>query len=145
MAATRIRVTLRYIEVLDRKDLDEYGEFVFRFKTTIPERGVEQEVRLPESGHYSVSDHPSMNRLKLDRVIFEGEIDDGETMVLEATGEELDLLTPNDHLEAYRRVFSGSVSEWVGRHSPWDEGSDAAVDPEQLKDWRFAFAIEDVS
>jgi hypothetical protein len=84
MPPTRIRVTLRYIEVLDRKDFDEYGEFVFRFKTTVPQRDIERAVRIPESGHYSVSDHPSMNKLKLDKVIFEGEVWDGDTMVLEA-------------------------------------------------------------
>jgi hypothetical protein len=145
MPPTRIRVTLRYIEVLDRKDLDEYGEFVFRFKSTIPERGVERTVRLPESGHYSVSDHPSMNRLKMDKVIFEDEVHDGDTLVLEATGEELDMLSPNDQLVPYRREFAGPVSSWVGRHSPWDEGSDEAKDPEQLDDWRFSYEIEDVS
>lgn len=145
MDPTRLRITLRYIEVLDRKDLDEYGEFVFRFKTTIPERNTEHAVRLPESGHYSVSDHPSMNRLKLDKVIFEGEVADGETLVLEATGEELDFLTPNDHLVPYRRAFTGPVAGWLGRHSPWDEGSDHAKDPEQLEDWRFSFEIENVT
>lgn len=145
MDPTRIRITLRYIEVLDRKDLDEYGEFVFRFKASIPERDVEQATRLPDSGHYSVSDHPSMNRLKLDRVIFEGDVADGETLVLEATGEELDLLTPNDHLAPYRRVFTGPVSGWLGLHSPWDEGTDNARDAEQLEDWRLSFEIENVS
>jgi hypothetical protein len=145
MPPTRIRVTLRYIEVLDRKDLDEYGEFVFRFKTSIPERGLERSVRLPESGHYSVSDHPAMNKLKLDKVIFEGEVWDGDTLVMEASGEELDLFTPNDQLAPYRREFTGSVQDWIGRHSPWDEGTDDVTDPEQLDDWRFAFMIEDVT
>lgn len=145
MPSTRIRVTLRYIEVLDRKDLDEYGEFVFRFKASIPQRDVESAVRLPESGHYSVSDHPAMNRLKLDKVIFEGDVADGDTLVLEASGEELDMLTPNDQLVPYRREFTGPVSGWIGRHSPWDEGSDDVADPEQLDDWRFSFEIENVS
>jgi hypothetical protein len=145
MPPTRIRITLRYIEVLDRKDFDEYGEFVFRFKTSVPEREVERAVRIPESGHYSVSDHPSMNKLKLDKVIFEGEVWDGDTMVLEANGEELDLLTPNDHLAPYRREFTGPVSSWLGRHSPWDEGSDDVKDPEQLDDWRFMFEINDIT
>jgi hypothetical protein len=144
MPPTRIRVRLRYIEVLDRKDLDEYGEFVFRFKASIPERGVERAVRLPESGHYSVSDHPAMNKLKLDKVIFEDEVWEGDTLILEASGEELDLLTPNDKLTPYRREFTGPVGGWLGRHSPWDEGSDDVIDPEQLDDWRFAFEIEDV-
>jgi hypothetical protein len=145
MSPNRIRVTLRYIEVLDRKDLDEYGEFVFRFKASIPEREVERSVRLPESGHYSVSDHPAMNRLKLDKVIFESEVSDGDTLVLEASGEELDFLSPNDQLAPYRREFSGPVSSWIGRHTPWDEGTDDVADPEQMDDWRFSFEIEDIS
>jgi hypothetical protein len=142
MAATRIRVTLRYVEILDRKDLDQYGEFVFRFKGSVPQKGTEQSVRIPESGHLEISDHPSMNRRTLDTVIFEGEVADGETLVLEATGEELDFLTPNDKLAPYRREFTGTVADWIGEHTPWDEGSDDATDPEQLDDWRFAFSIE---
>lgn len=144
MAATRIRVTLRYIEILDRKDLDEYGEFVFRITASVPEQDTQRTVRLPESGHYSVSDHPSMNKLKLDKVVFEGEVRDGDTLVLEATGEELDMLTRNDELTPYRRVFTGPVTGWVGRHSPWDEGAEDVSDPEQLEDWRLAFEVEDI-
>ncbi len=145
MPPTRIRIILRYIEILDRKDLDEYGEFVFRFKTSIPDRGVEREVRIPESGHYSISDHPSMNRLRLDKVLFEGEAADDDTLVLEASGEELDILSPNDQLEEYRREFTGPVAKWIGRYSPWDEGSDEVTDSEQLEDWRLSFEIEDIS
>jgi hypothetical protein len=145
MAATRIRVTLRYVEILDRKDYDEYGEFVFHFRASVPQRGAEQTVRIPETGHLEISDHPSMNRRTLDQVIFEGELADGETLVLEARGEELDLLTRNDQLAPYRREFVGPVSTWLGEHSPWDEGSDDVADPEQLDDWRFKFAIEQVA
>lgn len=142
MAATRIRVTLRYVEILDRKDLDEYGEFVFTFKGSVPERDVVQEIRIPETGHLSISDHPAMNRLSMNKVVFEGEVADGETMVLEANGEELDMLSPNDHLAPYRREFTGPVADWLGEHTPWDQGSDEEADPEQLGDWRFGFAIE---
>ncbi|HUG41328.1 MAG TPA: hypothetical protein VMM12_12645 [Longimicrobiales bacterium] len=142
MAGTRIRITLRYLEVLDRKDLDDYGEFVFRFKGSVPERGVVQETRIPETGHYSISDHVAMNRLTLDKVVFDGEVQDGETLVLEATGEELDRLSANDYLAPYRREFTGPVSGWIGDHTPWDEGSDDVTDPEQLGDWRFAFRID---
>lgn len=142
MAAQRIRVTLRYLEILDRKDLDEYGEFVFRFKSSVPQRGAKQEVRIPETGHLSISDHPSMRRLSMDKVVFEGEVEDGDSLVLEATGEELDRLSANDQLVPYRREFTGPVSGWIGEHTPWDQGSDDVADPEQLGDWRFAFAIE---
>lgn len=142
MAATRIRVTLRYLEILDRKDLDEYGEFVFKFSGSVPDREETQEVRIPEKGHLSISDHPAMNRLSINTVIFEGEVEDGETLVLEATGEELDMLSANDELTPYRREFRGDVADWLGEHTPWDQGSDDAADPEQLGDWRFGFAIE---
>ena len=143
MASTRIRVILHYVEILDRKDLDEYGEFVFRFKGSVPQRGLEQGVRIPESGHLEISDHPSMNRRTLNQVIFDGEVADGETLVLEASGEEIDFLSPNDHLADYRREFVGPVASWLGQHSPWDQGSDDVADPEQLDDWRFKFSIEE--
>jgi len=141
--AKKIRVTLRYIEILDSKDLDGEGEFVFEFKGSIPERGEEQALRIPDSGHLSISDHPSMRKVTLNKVFFEGEVEDGETLVLEATGEEFDRFSANDHLQAYRREFTGDVAGWLGEHSPWDEGSADVKDPEQLGDWRLAFAIEE--
>lgn len=143
MAARRIRITLRYVQILDRKDMDEYGEFVFRFKGRVPDAAIEQETRIPESGHLSISDHPSMNKVTLNTVVFEGEVADGQTLVLEANGEELDKMSANDALAPYRREFTGSVADWIGEHTPWDQGSDDVTDPEQLGDWRFAFAIED--
>ncbi len=48
MAATSIRVTLRYVEILDSKDADGRGEFYFNFKGAVPERGEEQTLRIPE-------------------------------------------------------------------------------------------------
>ena len=142
MAATHVRVTLRYVEILDRKDLDQYGEFVFTFKTSIPEREMVQETRVPESGHLSISDHPSMNRVSVDTVIFDDTISEGESLVLEAEGQELDKISGNDAVTPYRRKFTGPVSGWVGEHTPWDQGTDTEADPEQLGDWRFGFAIE---
>lgn len=144
MAATRIRVTLHYVEILDRKDLDEYGEFVFHFAVSIPQRDLRQETRIPDSGHLSISDHPSMNRVTLDRVLFEGDVSDGETLVVEGSGVELDRVSKDDELASYRREFTGPVAGWLGRHSPWDEGSDTRRDTEQLEDWRLAFRIEEV-
>jgi len=142
MATTHIRVTLRYVEILDSKDLDEHGEFVFQFKGSVPERDVEQTVRIPESGYMSISDHPSMNKVTMDRVIFEGEVNEGEALVLEGSGEELDKLSANDQLNPFRREFTGSPAEWAGSYSPWDEGSATDTDPEQLGDWRIAYDIE---
>ena len=144
MAAKRLRVKLRYIEILDRKDIDEYGEFRFHFKAGPP--GRVRETHIPDaSGHLKISDHPSMRKVARDDVLFEGEIREGESLVVEARGEELDSMSANDTLNAYRREFSGSLDGWVGEHGPWDEGGEETRDPEQLGDWRLAYAIEVLS
>lgn len=142
--AKKIRVTLRYVEILDSKDLDGEGEFVFEFTGTVPERGDEQTLRVPDSGHLAISDHPSMRKVSLNKVIFEGEVEDGETLILEAKGTELDQISAHDELTAYRREFMGDVAGWIGEYTPWDEGSADTTDPEQLGDWRIAYSIEEV-
>lgn len=143
----RIRVTLRYIEILDSKDLDITGEFRFRFRAGSPERGKLTELRIPENpkAHLAISEHPAMNRLTFEEVIFEGTVGPADSLVVEAEGEEIDRLSPNDALTPYRRVFEAPVAESaLGEHSPWDEGSAQNQDPEQLGDWRFAYAVEAV-
>lgn len=144
MATKHIRVTLRYVEILDSKDLDGEGEFVFEFTGSVPDRSEEQSIRIPESGHMSISDHPAMRKVTMNKVIFDGEVEDGETFVLEGKGTELDRLSANDELTAYRREFTGDVDEWLGSYSPWDEGSAHDTDPEQLGDWRISYSIEAV-
>jgi hypothetical protein len=145
MSTSHIRLLLRYVEILDSKDLDGTGEFVFEFKATLPERGTERVTRIPESGHLAISDHPSMNKLTFDQVLFEGEVRDDETLILEASGTELDRMSADDKLNPYRREFAGPVAGWIGDYTPWDEGTDETPDPEQLGDWRFAFRIEEVT
>jgi hypothetical protein len=142
MSSTPIRVVLRYIEILDSHDLDGTGEFVFEFKASVPESGLAREVRIPEQGHIEISDHPSMNKMTMEKELFHGVVEDGETLVLEAKGTELDRFSANDELNPYRREFSGPVNDWIGEHGPWDEGGHDTADPEQLGDWRFAFRIE---
>jgi hypothetical protein len=141
MAARHVRVTVSYIEILDRKDLDEHGEFVFEFRATVPGRPLDQATRVPESGHLSISDHPSMNKVSLNTVIFEGEVEEGDTLVLEVEGRELDMMSKDDELNSYRRELTGPVSGWAGSYTPWDEGTDSAADPEQLGDWRLAYTV----
>lgn len=139
----RVRVTLRYIEILDSKDVDVHGEFRFRFRAGVPERDDVVESRIPEDerAHVSISEHPAMNRLTVGTVLFEGEIGPYESLLVEAEGEEVDRLTPNDPLSPYRRVFAVPLDA-LGEHGPWDEGNDGEEDPEQLGDWRFAYVIE---
>jgi hypothetical protein len=134
----RIRVTLRWIQIKDKLEpfFKEHGEFFFRTKVTTGDVVVEH--RLPEKGHWEISDRPRFNRVdKIDKVMFEGE--PGDHMVIELFGEEIDQLTENDHLETYRREFSGDCAGWAGRSAPGDEGS---ADPENMSNWRIGFDVE---
>jgi hypothetical protein len=134
----RVRVVLRWIQIKDNKEAawDDEGEFRFRSKVTTA--GESHVLTFPETGYWSISDHPRRNKVdKIDKVLFEG--DAGDTLVVEVFGEELDNLTPNDQLEDYRREFTGPVSSWLGRHQPTDEGTG---DPENMSDWRICYDIE---
>jgi len=134
----RIRVILRWIQIKDNKEAawDDEGEFRFRSKVTTA--GQMRELTFPEQGFWSISDHPRRNKVdKIDKVLFEGE--PGDTMVVELFGEELDQFSASDHLEDYRREFSGPVSEWIGRYQPSDQG---LGDPENMSDWRIGYDVE---
>ncbi len=134
----RIRVILRWIQIKDNLEpaWDDEGEFRFRSKVTTG--GTSHELKFPEKGFWSISDHPRRNKVdKIDKVLYEGEA--GDSLVVELFGEELDQLTANDHLEDYRREFTGSPSSWVGRHEPTDEGPG---DAENLSNWRVCYDIE---
>ncbi len=74
---------------------------------------------------------------KIDKVLYEGAA--GDSLVVELFGVELDQMSANDHLQDYRREYTGDVSGWLGRHQPTDEGSD---DPENMSDWRVCYDIE---
>jgi hypothetical protein len=142
----RVRVTLRYIEILDSKDIDTVGEFRFRFRAGVPERDDVVESRIPEDehAHLSISEHPARNRVSLGTVLFEGDVGPGDSLLVEADGEEVDRFTPNDPITPYRRVFAAPINAALGEHGPWDEGIAGEGDPEQLSDWRFAYVIEAV-
>ena len=146
-ASRRIRVTLRYIEILDSKDVDTWGEFRFRFRAGVPERDEVVESRIPEDehAHVSISEHPANNRIRMETVLFEGDVGPGESLLVEAEGEEVDRFTPDDPIAPYRRVFSAPLEAAFGEHGPWDEGSNGENDPEHLGDWRFAYVIEAVA
>jgi len=138
VGGNRIRVILRWIQIKDNLEpaWDDEGEFRFRSKVTTG--GTSNELKFPEKGFWAISDHPRRNKVdKIDKVLFEGEA--GDSLVVELFGEELDQMTANDHLEDYRREFTGSPSSWVGRHQPTDEGTG---DPENLSNWRVCYDIE---
>ena len=134
----QIRVTLRWIQIKDKLEpfFKEYGEFFFTTRVTSGHRTVEN--RLPEEGHWEITDHPRFNKVdKIDKVIFEG--DPGDTLIVEMNGEEIDQFSANDQLDAYRKEFVGDAEAWVGRQAPGDEGS---TDPENMSNWRICYDVE---
>ncbi len=138
----RIRVTLKWIKILDKLEpfFKETGEFQFRSKVSSGnDGGLSAETRFPEEGHYSLSDKPGWNFVTLNEVLFEGDIEDH--LVVELFGEEIDTLSANDELDRYRREFSGPIDEWVGLYEPADEGS---TDLEAMSNWRISYIIEKI-
>jgi hypothetical protein len=136
--ARKVRVVLRWIQIKDNLEpfFKDYGEFFFTTRVSSGDRVTE--TRLPQTGHWEISDHPRFNKVdKLDTVLFEGP--PAESMVVELFGEEIDQLSANDHLDPYRKEFKGDPATWVGRHAPGDEGS---TDPENMSNWRICYDVE---
>jgi hypothetical protein len=136
----RIRVILKMIQIHDALvgPGDDEGEFRFQCTVSSAGNGILQETRLPrKEKFYRISENPAWNRLTLNELLFEGEVTDH--LQVEILGEELDLLTPNDHLTPYRRVFEGDPESWIGLHHPGDQG---APDPERMEDWWVYLEVE---
>ncbi len=134
----RIRVVLRWIQIKDNLEpfYKQYGEFFFTTRVSSGEDS--QEHRLPDSGHWEISDHPRFNKVdKIDKVMFEGDV--GDSLLIELFGEEIDIFSANDHLDKYRREFTGDSDGWIGLQAPGDEGSE---DPENMTNWRIGYEIE---
>ncbi|MGH7552298.1 MAG: hypothetical protein ACREMQ_04655 [Longimicrobiales bacterium] len=145
--AERIRVVLRWVQILDIMEpfFKHRGEFRFSARVTSDKTGRAHETRFPTDGYYEISDHPAWNKLKLDKVIFEGEVD--RKLVVEIMGEELDSFTAADRLDHYKREFAGVPRSWIGGYGPGAESdSDGAQsgDPEEMSKWRVNYVIERV-
>ena len=135
---SRVRVILRWLQIKDNKEAPWDDEGEFRFRSVVTTGGRSHEIEFPEQGYWSISDNPRRNKVdKIDKLLFEGEA--GDSLVVQLFGVELDQLTANDHLEDYRREYTGEPSSWVGRHQPSDEG---VGDPENMTDWRVCYDIE---
>jgi len=142
----RIRVVLRWVQILDKMEpaWKEKGEFRFTARISSENRGgVIKELRFPEQGHYDISDHPAWNKVVLNRTLFEGELDDH--LVVELNGEEIDTLSKNDQLDPYRREFRGNPASWAGWYGPGDDvppDQGNPADPENMSNWRICYVIE---
>lgn len=141
--ADRVKVTLRYIQILDNLEpaYKERGEF--RFTARVTADGTAVESKFPKEGYYEISDHPAWNKLNLDRVLFEGTVE--SHLLIELMGEEIDFLSPNDQLDLYERTFEGDPSSWVGEYGPGEFETDVdPSDPENMSNWRVSYIIEKV-
>jgi hypothetical protein len=141
-SGTRIRVILKWLQILESLDTDEIGEFVFNFRVFTRNNGGQiQESRIPEGdGYIEITHNRSGNRLDhINKVLFDGYVEDHLKIIAE--GMEVDQFSDNDYLDAYEREFTGPVSGIVGPHIPGDEGS---VDPENMSNWRLAYTVEEV-
>jgi hypothetical protein len=139
-AGTNVRVVLKWVQILDKKEpfYESHGEFVFRARIQ-PDNDETRlvETRLPTSGHYSITDAAGENRHRLDVPIFEGPVT--ERLAIEVTGVELDRFSADDELNPYRRIFDGPPGSWIGPYGPGDE----RIEPEDLGDWRIWYRIEE--
>ena len=136
----RIRVVLRWIQVLETHEpfFKKAGEFRFVATISAGENGRVAKVHLPEKGYLTISSSFAQNKVTFDQVLFQGEVRD--FLSIEIAGEEVDLLSKNDQLPPYRRVFSGAPSSWIGWYGPGDDTP--CDDPENLKSWRVCYVIE---
>jgi hypothetical protein len=142
--AERIKVTLRWIQILDNLEpfYKERGEFRFSAAVSSDDR---QPVttRFPTEGYYEISDHPAWNKLNLDRVLFEGDVEN--SLTVELSGEELDTMSANDQLDHYKRTFGGPPATWIGHYGPGEFEADIDPnDPENMSNWRVSYDIERV-
>lgn len=140
----RIKVTLRWIQILDKMEpaWKEKGEF--RFQTRVSTAGQSREFHFPETGHYEISDHPAWNKVVMNRVIYEGPASD--TLKIELMGEELDSFTSNDLLDHYTREFTGAPETWYGWYGPGEDVPPGvhvkSTDPEMMDKWRVCYMIQ---
>ena len=141
-APQRVRVTLRWIQILDIKEpfFRKAGQFKFVSTVSTGDDGRTIQKNLPESGHLTVSESFAQNKVTFDTVIFEGEVGDRLSVALE--GEEVDRLSKNDPLPSYRRDFSGSPAQYAGWYGPGDEAPED--EKENLGAWRVCYEIEQV-
>lgn len=135
-AGQRVRVLLKWVQVLDDQDPAWKGAGEFRFFVRVTGDGVVRERWVPEAGVLEISDDPRRNRVRLDLPIFEGVV--RERLEIELAGVELDVGDAHDALPGYRRVFTGPPAGWLGSYGPGDEEEE----PEDLGAWRVWYRIE---
>jgi hypothetical protein len=135
----KVRVVLEKIRIDDDREpfFKGKGEFRFHAKVWTPDNGgLLKETRLPEEGHFHLSDLPGSNEVRLDAVLFENWVEG--KLAIQMGGLELDTFDPDDRLASFKHVFRGDPANWFGHYAPTGE----AVDPQDMEGWKLWFRVE---
>ena len=84
----------------------------------------------------ALSDKPGENELGLEVTIFDGLVKN-RVLSITISGKELDTFDPDDVLNRYHRIFSGSPETWYGQYYPTNE----YLDREDVGDWALWYRI----
>lgn len=142
---SRIRVILEKVRIHDDQDwwFKGRGEFSFTSCVSFNEDACRRHwVRVPQKGHFKISDRPGANERELNVCVFDGYVAEKDSMSISLLPTEEDWLTRDDELSLYRRHFSSPPETWVGDYAPGDEP--APGDAEKLRDWMVWYRIESV-
>jgi len=133
------RVVLEKISIDDDREpfFNGKGEFRFHAKVWTPDNGgLLKETRLPEEGHFHLSDLPGSNEVRFDAVLFENWVEG--KLAIQIGGLEFDTFDPDDRLDSFKHVFRGDPANWFGHYAPTGE----AVDPQDMEGWKLWFRVE---
>jgi len=145
LPVSRIRVILEKVQILNDHDpwIKGAGEFHFTACVSFNNDACRRHwFRVPQKGHYHISDWPGRNEKELDVCVFDGYVTEKDNMAVSLLPIEEDWLDPDDELTLYRRHFNGPPETWVGSYAPDDEP--ASRDAEKLSDWKLWYRIESV-
>jgi len=139
VAGRRVEVILDKIRIMSDMDpcIMDKGELVFT-SVVIPDSDIskKQVKRLPVTGVYHVSDRPGKNEITPGATLFDG-IVKNRSLSISIAGRELDVISPDDELTRYHRLFSGDPRSWRGEYHPFDE----YLDQEYVGEWAVWYRI----
>jgi len=139
----RVRVILEAVQITEKHDPDGKEELAFMTFVS-PNRNPHGSVLSALSLEAKVGE-----KVKLDRVIYDGLLKDPSSLLVLIAGAELDHegylaaalskgKIKGERLAPYSRLFRGPIAKWEGSHGPRDE----VPDPEELEDWNVWLHIE---
>ena len=142
---SRIRVILEKVRILNDHDpwIKGRGEFHSTVCVSFNDDPCRHHwYRVPQKGHYKISDWPKCNEQELNLCVYDGYVAEDDNMSISVLPIEEDWLDPDDELSLYRRQFNGPPETWVGVYSPEDEPPESEL--EKQSDWMLWYRIESI-